>query len=254
MRCYVQNLLKVINDTVNPHTMPVGVCLLKEEISPDVKIKVRNKPITVCQQIAYARMYGWSSAAESKDSSCVLGANVAGLVDPPERVMNGSVNNGVYQKNEEAAKKMQQQMPRVEADKKTVLAFPLSRPVEGYEPEAIILYVNSGQAMRFIQAFLWKEGGEFEMKSSGDAGVCSRGVASVIRDGRPVLEIPCLGDRRFAMAQDHEVIIAFPYAMKDDVAEGLLGTHKAGIRYPVPFQMPLDPQLPETYKTAEEDI
>jgi uncharacterized protein (DUF169 family) len=234
--------------------MPVGISLLNEEDLDFSIIKCKTKPMTVCQQISYARMYGWSSVVSAKESTCVLGANVTGLVEPPERVMDGSVNNGVYQKDEKAAQKMQKMMPRVKYGTKYVVAFPLSRPVEGIEPQSIVIYLNSGQAMRMIQSFLWKEGGEFVMKSSGDAGVCSRGVAQVINEQKPTIEIPCLGDRRFAMAQDTEVIAAFPYSMADEVTEGLMSTHKAGIRYPIPYQMPYEPQLPETYQTWSADL
>jgi uncharacterized protein (DUF169 family) len=116
------------------------------------------------------------------------------------------------------------------------------------------MYVNSAQAMRFIQAFLYKEGGEFVSKSSGDAGVCSRGVAEVYNTGKPVIEIPCLGDRRFAMAQDFEVIVGFPYAYISELVEGLEATHKNGIRYPVPFQIPELCDLPLSYITNENDF
>ena len=91
------------------------------------------------------------------------------------------------------------------------------------------------------------------MKSSGDAGVCSRAVAQVALTGDPTVEIPCLGDRRFAMTQDHELCIGIPLAWLGRTAEGLAATHKAGIRYPVPFQIPSGCDLPPDYITAEGD-
>ena len=92
------------------------------------------------------------------------------------------------------------------------------------------------------------------MRSSGDAGVCSRGVAEVAISGEPTIEIPCLGDRRFALAQDHELLVGIPAAKLDQVAEALLATHKAGIRYPIPFQIPDACELPPTFITGEEDL
>jgi len=84
--------------------------------------------------------------------------------------------------------------------------------------------------------------------------VCSRGVAEVYNTGKPVIEIPCLGDRRFAMAQDFEIIVGFPYTYIDELVEGLEATHKNGIRYPVPFQIPELCDLPSNYITNENDF
>ncbi|WP_022851295.1 DUF169 domain-containing protein [Limisalsivibrio acetivorans] len=247
--------LEALNKCVNPGSMAVGVKIIKDEsLIEGVKLRVKDKKINICQQIAYSRYYGWPTYITSAHSFCVLGSACAGLIEPPERVMKGEVNCSVYQKTPEAAVKMQEMMPRLPAGTKGVLTFPLSRPIEGIEPDCAVIYMNTAQSMRMVQAFLYAEGGDLVFKTSGDAGVCSRGVAETILEKKPVVEIPCLGDRRFAMAQDHEMITAFPWEMADEVAEGLISTHKAGIRYPIPFQMPEGCDLPEPYTTREEDI
>jgi len=250
----MQTFLDAVQTTVNPTTQPVAVSRVDAGRNLDeLKLRVRKHRLTVCQQIAYSRYYGWSTCCDRNDSHCVLGAACAGLIEPPARVLDGSVNCGVYQQGPEAAMRMQQQMPRLPATTGALLTWPLSRPLAGVDAEAVVLYVNTAQAMRFAQAFLYHEGGEFVMRSSGDAGVCSRGVAQVLRDDQPTIEIPCLGDRRFAMAQDHEMIVALPSSWLQRTAEGLQATHKAGIRYPVPFQIPDACQLPPDFITTEND-
>jgi uncharacterized protein (DUF169 family) len=159
----------------------------------------------------------------------------------------------VYQETKVAAAAMQQKMPRVQPGVAGVLTYPLARPFAGLSPDLVVIYVNSAQAMRFVQAFLYHQGGEFVMKSSGDAGVCSRAVAQVALTGEPTIEIPCMGDRRFAMAQDHEMIVGIPSAWLERTAQGLTATHKAGIRYPIPFQIPSGCDLPPDYITSEQD-
>ena len=62
-----------------------------------------------------------------------------------------------------------------------------------------------------------------------------------------------MGDRRFALAQDHELIIGIPFGWLERTAEGLAATHKAGIRYPVPFQIPATCDLPPIYITGDDD-
>ncbi|MEF3255888.1 MAG: DUF169 domain-containing protein [Deferribacterales bacterium] len=248
----LKKLYEVLNKTVIPQTSPVAVRVILDDINPP-KVKVANKNMSICQQISYSRYYGWSTLSSKENSYCVLGASCCGLINVPERIVNVEVNCNIYQKDIEAAKKMQAMMPRIQKSIKYILTYPITRPVENYKPDLIVMYVNSAQAMRLIQAFLYKDGGEFIFKTSGDAGVCSRGVAQVYNTGKPTVEIPCIGDRRFAMAQDHEIIVSFPYNYIDELIEGLEATHKSGIRYPIPFQIPDHCDLPKNYITSKED-
>lgn len=251
----MEQFLATVRETVNPATQPVGVTLVRDRLVLEgKKIRLRDQRLSVCQQIAYSRMYGWSTWTDQTTAHCVLGAACAGIIAPPERVLNGSVNTGIYQQDQPAAQAMQQQMPRVAPGVTGLLTYPLNRPVEGIAPDLVVVYVNSAQAMRFVQAFLYQQGGEFVMKSSGDAGVCSRAVAQVALTNEPAVEIPCLGDRRFAMAQDHELCVGIPASWLERTAVGLAATHKAGIRYPVPFQIPASCDLPPDYITRGDDV
>ena len=250
----MESFLKTVVETVNPSTQPVGVNLIEDMAQIEgKKIRVSDERLTVCQQIAYSRMYGWSTWCDSGTSHCVLGAACVGLIEPPERVLSGEVNCGVYQQDQPSAAAMQQQMPRHPVGPVGFLTYPLSRSVEGMTPDLAVVYVNTAQAMRFVQAFLYESGGEFTMKSSGDAGVCSRAVAQVAMTGEPTIEIPCMGDRRFALAQDHEMCVGIPASWFERTAVGLAATHKAGIRYPIPFQIPSACHLPPAFVTSDSD-
>ncbi len=246
--------LETLARTVNPSTQPAGVNLVEDAARvAGAKIRLRDPRLTVCQQVAYARYYGWSTWVTANGAHCALGAAAAGLVPVPSRVADGTVNTGVYQADAAAAARMQAALPRVEQRMAGLLVYPAARPVEGFSPDVVVVYVNTAQAMRLVQAFLWREGGEFVMRSSGDAGVCSRGIAQPFRTGEPTIEIPCLGDRRFAMTQDSELLAGIPAGWLERVTEGLEATHKAGIRYPVPFQIPEGCALPEPFQTAAGD-
>jgi uncharacterized protein (DUF169 family) len=251
----MEHFLNTVKETVNPATQPVGVNLIRDiSLIEGLKIRMRGKRLAICQQIAYSRMYSWSTWTDAGTGHCALGAACTGMIHPPERVIDGSVNTGVYQETQPAAAAMQKMMPRVEPGVAGVLTYPLARAFEGLAPELVVLYVNSAQAMRFVQAFLYHQGGEFVMKSSGDAGVCSRAVAQVSMTGEPAVEIPCMGDRRFAMTQDHELIVGIPYTWLERTAKGLAATHKAGIRYPIPFQIPSECELPPHFITSDKDM
>ncbi|MDD2900441.1 MAG: DUF169 domain-containing protein [Desulfuromonadaceae bacterium] len=250
----MEHFLATVKETVNPVTQPVGVNLVRDAaLIEGLKIKVRGKKLAICQQIAYSRMYSWSTWADAGTSHCALGAACTGMIRPPQRVIDGTVNTGVYQETQQAAAAMQRLMPRVDPGVAGVLTYPLLRLFQGVTPDLVVIYVNSAQAMRFVQAFLYHEGGEFVMKTSGDAGVCARAVAQVKLSGTPTVEIPCMGDRRFAMAQDHEMIVGIPFDWLERTAAGLVATHKAGIRYPIPFQISQECELPPDYITSEND-
>jgi uncharacterized protein (DUF169 family) len=198
-------------------------------------------------------MYSWSTWADAGTSHCAIGASCTGLITPPERIIGGSVNTGAYQENQQAAAAMQQKIPCAQSGVAGVLTCPLARPFPGIVPDLVVIYVNSAQAMRFVLAFLFHKGGELVMKTSGDAGVCSRAIAQVALTGEPTIEIPCMGDRRFAVAQDHELMVGIPYQWLERTAEGFSATHKAGIRYPGPFQIPVECELPPDYVTSVQD-
>ena len=214
----MQPLLTAIEKTIKPAGHVVGVNLLTDAAAlAETKVRLSAEPLAVCQQVAYSRLYGWSTWCDAAHSHCVLGAANCGLIETPERVRSGQVNRQVYQKDASAAASMQSHMPRLAPGRAGLLTYAASR-------------------------------------SSGDAGGCARGIAQVLLEEQPVVEVPCLGDRRFAMAQDHEMIVAVPAAWFDATAEGLVETHRAGIRYPIPFQLPAHCDLPEPFQTCDEDL
>ena len=60
--------------------------------------------------------------------------------------------------------------------------------------------------------------------------------------------LPCNGDRVFGMAQDTEMVFAFPWSYAQEIIEGLEGTHKAGTRYPITVAMRDTVTMPKSYQ------
>jgi uroporphyrinogen decarboxylase len=59
--------------------------------------------------------------------------------------------------------------------------------------------------------------------------------------------LPCSGDRIFGQTQDHEMAFAIPWARMAEIVEGLEGTHRGGIRYPITQFMEYEAKLPPKY-------
>jgi len=249
-----QNLYDALHDYLHLHSFPVGVTLFPKKSDVPESVRWFDRKVNICQQVAIARLYGWSFASGPAEQVCVLGAASLGLIETPERVKSGEINCGVYQKDLIAARKMQDHLPKMPTRNEAVACFSLTRVPEGITPQVVVIYGNSAQMMRLIQAALWSEGGEFRMASSGDAGVCSRAIAQTIMTQKATMEIPCLGDRRFAAAQDHDIIFAFPAKMSRSLLEGLEGTYRSGSRYPIPVQMDWEPHMPMDFSVADKDL
>jgi uncharacterized protein (DUF169 family) len=53
----MEHFLATVKETVNPASQPVGVNLIRDTaLIEGLKIKVRDKRLAICQQIAYSRM------------------------------------------------------------------------------------------------------------------------------------------------------------------------------------------------------
>jgi uncharacterized protein (DUF169 family) len=223
-----------INQYLRLNTFPFGIKLCKtlDELPPGAR--KRRFRIDVCQQGFFARAYGWTLYSEKEDMNCVLGACACGLIPCPKRVTDGILGEKVYQKDLQAAADMQKEMTKLDPIYKAVATFPLRDAKEGYDPDVIMMYVNSAQCMRLTQAALWEKGGALVVPTVGDAGMCSTGIAYVMKTQGIIREVPCLGDRRFAGCQDHELVFSYHKSQAQQILDGLIGTHKGGVRYPIP--------------------
>jgi hypothetical protein len=64
--------------------------------------------------------------------------------------------------------------------------------------------------------------------------------------------LPCYGDRIFAQTEDAEMAFTIPQGRIAEVVAGLQGTHKGGVRYPIPSFLRYQAVFPEKYMKLEE--
>jgi uncharacterized protein (DUF169 family) len=245
---YVEDL----NTYIRPNSFPVGINLVKHLKDLPQGARKRRFKINVCQLGGFARRYGWNLYAEATDMNCLLGACTCGLIPTPDRVIKGALGEKVYQKDPKAAAAMQRALPKLRSVYRAVACYALGS-VEGVDPDVIMVYVDSAQAMRLTQAALWHKGGSLQTPSVGDAGMCGIGIAHVMQTKGVAREIPCLGDRRFAAVQDHELFFSWHRNRAEEIIEGLEGTHKGGIRYPIPTALDEFP-MPPNYFVEVQDL
>jgi uroporphyrinogen decarboxylase len=125
-----------------------------------------------------------------------------------------------------------------------LLVAPLDRAT--FEPHVVVIYANPAQVMRLTQAALWRTGGRLASSFQGRMD-CADIIVTTMQTGRPQLILPCSGDRIFGQTQDHEMAFAIPWERMAEIVEGLEGTHRGGIRYPITQFMEYEAKLPPKY-------
>ncbi len=230
-------------------TFPVGIKLVAEE--SDIPEKARRPKAhfghqySTCQAIAIARRYGWTLALGLEDMACSLGVLVAGLAEPTPTYTEGHLCEGLYTESAEAGSKSEEAVDKLPVGRGRYLVVgPLRRFEE--PPDVICLYGNSAQVMRCVQGALWKRGGALSSSFEGRID-CADIIATPQAMGECQVVLPCSGDRIFAQTEDWEMAFTIPIGRIDEVLEGLEGTHKAGLRYPVTSFLDYHGKFPPKY-------
>ena len=234
---------------IRPQTFPVAIRMLRsgEPIPERARRPARDfKKLSMsCQVIDMARRYGWTIALTREDHICSLGITAIGF-DRPLPIYNvGTLCEGMYTETKEAGQRSEAAIDKfAPGEYACLLVAPLDRAA--FEPHVVCVYANPAQVMRLVQAALWKRGGRLASSFEGRA-VCADIIVTTMKTGEPQVILPCSGDRIFGQTQDHEMAFSAPWAMMEEIIEGLRGTHQGGIRYPITQFMEYEAKLPPRY-------
>ncbi len=239
---------------IRPSTFPVGVVPLpKLADGPADLVKKARMPmrdmghtITVCMGVGMARRYGWTMLVRREDNACPLGGIAMGFEPAKEKFWDGSLFAEYTGRPREAVARYAGETKRFDfGTYEGILVAPLH--AGEFEPELTIIYGDSAQVMRLVQAALFYRGGHLHSQASGGLD-CSDLIVQTLQVDDCQFILPCNGDRVFGMAQDHEMAFTMPRSKADEVLKGLEATHQAGQRYPVPTFMRFEPKMPPAYQ------
>ncbi|BDG60947.1 DUF169 domain-containing protein [Caldinitratiruptor microaerophilus] len=241
---------EAIDRHVRPETFPVAIRVLRggEPLPPKVRRPLQDMGIriSICQGISMARRYGWSIAMGEEDLSCPIALVAFGFAPAIPYYTEGNLAAGMYVETCGQGKLTEEEVPRFAAEEAgVVVAAPLARA--NFEPETVLVYGNSAQVMRLVTAALWKRGGALTSATAGRAD-CADIVVKTWRTGEPQFILPCYGDRVFGQTQDHEMAFTIPWSRVPELLEGLEGTHRGGVRYPIPHYLRYEARFPDTYE------
>ena len=230
-----------LNTYVRPTSFPLAIkaCKSMEEIPQKAKRPKKDLGIRIplCQGLGMARRYGWTVAMAREDVYClgliVLGFHKPTDFSPPDSYEQGKIcAESSYTATEEAGARTEQMIMKFDHDEyQCFLVSPLSRA--GFEPDIVIVYGDPAQTMRMGLGALHMQGGTLTATFSGRLG-CSQLIVRPIRTKECQFMLPGMGERMYASTQDHEMAFAVPKEKVEEFMEGLRGTHKGGLRYPIP--------------------
>ncbi|HET6923165.1 MAG TPA: DUF169 domain-containing protein, partial [Anaeromyxobacteraceae bacterium] len=154
-------LAATLNRHLRTATFPVGIRPLApgEPIPPRAKrpSKDLGAQVAICQCIALARRYGWTLAFSGEDLSCPIAKAAFGFEDRIPYYAKGSLAEGMYASCREAGAAFEDALPRLGRNEISAVAVgPLERI--GFEPETVVVYGNSAQVLRLVNAALWEKG------------------------------------------------------------------------------------------------
>ncbi|MFA5313353.1 MAG: DUF169 domain-containing protein [Methanomassiliicoccales archaeon] len=215
-------------------TDPVGVRLLKaSELAELSDVKVL-RTTAVCQMIAMSRYSKEEGivAASVEGVKCLWATACLGMTRSPERLVRGDLNRA-FVKDDAAGKALQDMIFATGTGSRPyggILTAPLDM-VPG-EPDAVVLYLTPGQALKVILALSFDRGEVTENPITGQAAVC-QSIARAMTSGKIAIEIPCVGDRTYGLVQDDELVVVVPASRTKQILDGLRGTDAFA---PYPFR------------------
>jgi uncharacterized protein (DUF169 family) len=235
---------------VRPQSFPLGIRMVKRgEAFPGKARRPRADmgiQVAICQAVGMARRYGWTLAVGYEDIACPLTYIPFGFSREVSFSAEGHACAGIYTDSPEAGARSEALVPRLEYGRyRGLVVGPLARI--DFQPDLFVVYGNSAQVMRLVQGALYSRGGALSSLSTGRID-CAEIVIRTFQEGRPQFILPCSGDRIFGLTADDEMVFSAPFSWAEEIVKGLEGTHKGGIRYPIPVYMRFQPSFPPQYE------
>ena len=230
-------------------TFPIAVKLLESEKDiPEGATRPKRDlgvHLGLCQGCAMSRREGSTMAFAKEDHWCYAPVIAFGLAKPPEFVLEGNMEYPTRIADLEAAKKAAREAAHLEYNKyEAIVSAPLKSAT--FEPDLVIIYCNSAQLRSLLSGMRYKKGYRV-VTNMEPGGACVHATVPVILSGDCKVAVPCMGDRRFALAQDDEMIFSVPGEKLEDLMLGIRHFDEIHSEFPIKFEMRSEYPLLENY-------
>ena len=230
-------------------TFPFAVKLLKHEKEmPKGAIRPKRDlghHLSLCQGFAMSRREGNTVAMFLEDMWCYSPVLALGIAKPPEYYLEGNTYFPTHVGNLEQAANLARDFPRLEYGKCIgVASAPLKKA--DFKPDMVIIYCDSAQLRSLLAGLKYKQG-ELVTSTMEPASACVQAMVPALKSDRCQVAVPCGGDRRWALAQDDEMIFTVPEEKLSDLVFGLRHIDEAGTVFPIKFGTKIEYPLSESY-------
>jgi uncharacterized protein (DUF169 family) len=237
-------------------TFPFAVKLLKDEKeAPEGATRPKRGlgyHLSLCQGFAMSRREGSTVAMFLEDMWCYSPVLALGMARPPEYYLEGNTYFPGHVGNREQAANLARDFPRLEYGRCIGVASAPLKKAE-FEPDMVIVYCDSAQLRSLLAGLKYKQG-ELVTSTMEPASACVQAMVPALKSGRCQIAVPCAGDRRWALAQDDEMIFTVPVNKLQDLMSGLKHIDEAGTVFPIKFGTRMEYPLSESYLKVNELI
>ncbi len=252
-----EKIVRRMEQLLRLKSFPVAFKLLEDEKELDKIPYMRrlDHKVTLCQLITLVRYFDWTVGATKDDLLSETCGSIIGLCDIPEINKDGTFRSIVWVQKKEDGKRYEQSIPRIPLGRYRAVALaPLV--YNPFDPDIVLIYANPAQMALLLNAYQFEKYEVMQFYFVGETS-CADAIARCYLTGKPSLTIPCYGERRYANAQDDELVIGIPASLMKRILRGLEALYRRGIRYPISYAgAELDPTdaFPEAYRRAKDEV
>ena len=249
-----KELAKEIGQFLGLRTRIIAVKMLREEAEiPSGALRpLRDlgRHMSLCQAFSRARRQGITTALLLQDNWCAEPLIGLGYGEAPDLFLNGGNRYPASASSPEAGSRWAKGMPRLKAGEYIgVLCGPWDET--DFEPDALIIYCDPAQLTQIMIAVNWIDGEDVPSQISGHAA-CVYATVPTIAEHRFHVSVPCIGDRKRAGAQDHEMIFTCPPEKIEALMEGFRKCTSTQVGFPIQSDTSLEYPLAPAYKKIGE--
>ena len=240
-----------LNNFLKLETLPVGIRIIQDEKEIPPKARRPNdfkQKMALCQLITLSRRLGWTTVALPEQIEvCFFPLIALGWKQVKAREdMVEWFDEAKYCSDRKVAERRTMDFLKDRPKLGTGLVYsPLSKLT--IEPEVVLIYGNPAQIMRLIRGYVNFTGLPITSNFLGGLS-CAESLIACLKNHQAQVVVPGMGERVFAMTNDHEMAFYVPADQVDDLISGIKNEHEIGTaRYPIPFYQFFTPQFPKGY-------
>ncbi|MCM8771162.1 MAG: DUF169 domain-containing protein [Candidatus Omnitrophica bacterium] len=230
--------------SLKSYPVAVSFCKSAGDLS---KGKLPTEKLTFCQMVKLASQGKWRLSCPADYMGCFTAQMIFGFRSPDEKDLKHHMMQ--FTDNEEIAAKIIAVKPKLKLGQ---IQGILVGPLEDFEPDFVILIVDSAQALVVIEAYGAITGEDLSFRNGTSSALCSYGVVTSYQTNKPNLSVPCVGAKRYGLFQDTELAFVLPWESAKKVYQSLGELEKTS-RIPLPIVNGfLSPTVPVNYILKKE--